>query len=38
MCTKNILQKQASMENDEIVNFLRKKGYSSEAIRNLDTK
>ena len=38
-CAQKIYyKKQASMENDEIVNFLRKKGYSSEAIRNLDTK
>lgn len=38
-CAQKIYyKKQASMENDEIVNFLRKKGYSSETIRNLDTK
>ena len=33
MCTKNILQKTSFNGK-----FLRKKGYSSEAIRNLDTK
>ena len=36
-CAQKIYyKKQPTMENEDIINFLRKKGYTSETIRNLE--